>query len=39
MPPKRKAKGATGKPKRKAKKARTYESQEEGESSSGEIHL
>ena len=39
MPPKRKAKGAMGKPKRKAKKARTYESQEEGESSSGEIHL
>ena len=38
MPPKRKAKDATGKPKRKANKARTYESQEEGESSSGEIY-
>ncbi len=35
MPPKRKGKDATGKPKRKAGKLRTYESQEEGESSSG----
>ena len=36
MPPKRKTKDAAGKPKRKAKKARRYESQEEDESCSGE---
>ena len=39
MPPKRHAKDTTRKPKRKAKKVRTYESQEEGKRSSGEIHL